>query len=106
MVSVGGIAVAQSCAAHAVIIRVVATIARTIKTNASLSGFSFGAMSSPRCQIDVAHWSHLAGWKHKRCDICHNFKFYFLNLLWNNELGEVFQTSRLAGRGRLAVTGR
>jgi hypothetical protein len=32
---------------------VVATIARTIKTNASLSGFSFGAMSSPRCQIDV-----------------------------------------------------
>jgi hypothetical protein len=45
IVYVGGIIVAQSCAAHAVIITVVAIIARTIKINASLSGF--GAIYSP-----------------------------------------------------------
>jgi hypothetical protein len=27
-----------------------------MKTNASLSGFSFAAMSSPQCQVDVAPW--------------------------------------------------
>src|SRR5215471_9551620 len=75
MVSVGGIGVAQSCAAHAVIITVVATIARSIKIKGSLSGF--GAICSPRCQIDVglAHLSRLES----AIDVIYVtiFRFYF-----------------------------
>ena len=72
MVSAGGIGVAQSrCAAHAVIIREVATIARIIKINAGLCGFGFGAMPSPSWFSVPFRYRHpREGWG-KMCEVVH-----------------------------------